>query len=368
MTVPFLRQWSRTAQMWARAFRERFAGVPVGFEQVLHQFVVVLETAHDRADVEAALLQAVRKMAPATRIELIPASGQADGEGQGGGEGPGHLWRRRGGQSVLEVPLQCGAVVRGRLRICSEAGGRSSITKRTSRRLLTLCTLAASALEKFHCPSEWPWENDFTAQAGDHSHAAPACNGVHTAKEFAPTSMLHDATFLSAVLPFALGQALRHREPLSLLCVAIDRLAGIQKLMGRAAVEPLVRQVGQTVAALLRSSDIVARLDDDRIVVILPRATSDDGLFVADRIRRDVAEKNRDAVVTPDVTVSIGVATFPTCAHDVSSLFNAADEALARAWSQGRDQAVLAPPRPTPQPTPHAHARIHNLSEELATD
>src|SRR5271166_5563083 len=53
MTVPFLPQWSRTAQIWARAFLERFAGVPVEFEQVLHSFVVVLETAHDRAAVEA---------------------------------------------------------------------------------------------------------------------------------------------------------------------------------------------------------------------------------------------------------------------------------------------------------------------------
>jgi diguanylate cyclase (GGDEF)-like protein len=233
---------------------------------------------------------------------------------------------------------------------------------------MTLCTLAASALEKFHHPSEWPWENDSIGHAGDHSHAALACNGVHGDKEFVLTSMLHDATFLSAVLPFALGQALRHREPLSLLCVAIDRLAGIQELMGRAAVDPLVRHVGETAAALLRSSDIVARLDDDRIVAVLPRATSNDGLFVAERIRHDVAKKNRDAAVMPNVTVSIGVATFPTCAHNVSSLFNAADEALAQARNQGRDQAVLAPPRAIPQPTPHAHAQIHKLSDELATD
>jgi diguanylate cyclase (GGDEF)-like protein len=353
--------------MWACAFLERFTKVPVGFEQVLHQLVVVLETAHDRAAVEEALLQAVRKMAPATRIELIPASGQADGKGPSGGERPERLDGRPGDQTVLEFPLQCGAVVRGRLRICSEDRGRSAITNRTSRRLLTLCTLAASALEKFHRPSEWPWENDSTSHA-DHSHVASDCNGVHADKEFVLTSMLHDATFLSAVLPFALGQALRHREPLSLLCVAIDRLAGIQELMGRAAVDPLVRRVGETVAALLRSSDIVARLDDDRIVAILPRATGKDALFVAERIRRDVADKHRAATVVPAVTVSIGVATFPTCAHNVSSLFNAADEALAQARSQGRNQAVLAPPRSIPQPTPHAHARIHNLLDELAKD
>jgi diguanylate cyclase (GGDEF)-like protein len=348
--------------MCACVFLERFAGVPIGFEQVLHQFVMDLELAQDRAAVEVALLAAVRKMAPATRIELITTSGQSDGKGPGTGDRPG-------GQTVLELPLQSGAVVRGRLRIYSEDRGRSAITNQTSRRLLTLCTLAASALEKFDCPSEWPWENDTIPHARDHFHATPDCNGVHADKEFALTSTLHDATFLSAVLPFALSQALRHHEPLSLLCVAIDRLAGIHDLLGRAAVDPLVRHVGETVGALLRSSDIVARLDDDRIVAILPRANSDDGLFVAERIRHDVAEKHRTAaVVMPDVTVSIGVATFPTCAHNVSSLFNAADAALTQARTQGRNQAVLAPPRAIPQPTPHAHARIHNLSDELGTD
>jgi len=126
--------------------------------------------------------------------------------------------------------------------------------------------------------------------------------------------------------------------------------------------------VGEAAAALLRSSDIVARLDDNRIVAILPRATSDDALLVAERIRRDVAEKNLDPAVTPSVTLSIGVATFPTCAHNVSSLFNAADEALALARSQGRDQAVPAPPRSTSQRGPHLSARIHDRSEASTTD
>jgi diguanylate cyclase (GGDEF)-like protein len=233
---------------------------------------------------------------------------------------------------------------------------------------LTLCTLAACALEKFHRPSEWPWEIEATAHADDLSHADSGFKSACIAKDFVAAPMLRDATFLNAVLPFALSQAQRHREPLSLLCVAIDRLGGIHELLGGAAVDGLIRHVGEAVAALLRTSDIVARLDDDRIVAILPRATSNDGLFVAERIRREVAEKNSDAAVVPAVTLSIGVATFPTCAHNVSSLFNAADEALAQARSQGRDQAVPAPPRSNFQPGPHLHTQNHDLSESSTAD
>ena len=48
------------------------------------------------------------------------------------------------------------------------------------------------------------------------------------------------------------------------------------------------------------------------------------------------------------MTLSIGVATFPSCADDVYSLFDAADEALAWAQKNGRSQAVLAHPRALP--------------------
>ena len=59
------------------------------------------------------------------------------------------------------------------------------------------------------------------------------------------------------------------------------------------------------------------------------------------------------------MTVSIGVATFPSCADNVYSLFDAADEALAWAQKNGRSQAVLAHPRPMPaQPAVGAQSAV----------
>src|SRR5262249_34987905 len=156
-----------------------------------------------------------------------------------------------------------------------------------------------------------------------------------------------DATFLNAVLPFAINQARRHLEPLSIVCVSIDRLRGIQDLLGRAAADRLVRNVGDIVGTLIRGSDIVVRLDDDRVVAVLPRAPGKGALEVAKRICHAVAENTQGNCGIPIVTVSIGVATFPSCADNVLSLFSAADDALERAQSRGRNQAALAPPRST---------------------
>ena len=317
-----------------------------------------------RPSCEAALLRLARQMAPASRIELV--SGQAPaidhevetelgGEGPGSGERPADRWARPSGQAVLEVPLRCGASVCGRLRLRSRSGGRSPLRSQTIQRLTTLCTMAASAMECLGNHAEWPRDDDLEHPGGAPS-APPARNAAQTAPPLHPSILLHDATFLNAVLPFALNQARRHREPLSLLCVAIDRQRGVQELLGRAEVDRLIRHVGEITGSLIRTSDIVARLDDDRVVAVLPRAPRGGALHVAENICRAVAEKSPADCNTPNLTVSIGVATFPSCADNVYSLFDAADEALAWAQNHGRNQAVLAPPRPSPAPS-QAHAQ-----------
>jgi diguanylate cyclase (GGDEF)-like protein len=89
----------------------------------------------------------------------------------------------------------------------------------------------------------------------------------------------------------------------------------------------------------------VARLDDDRIIAVLPRAPRGGALHVAENICRAIRESSPTGCETPSLTVSIGAATFPSCADNVYSLFDAADEALAWAQKNGRSQAVVARPR-----------------------
>ena len=253
-------------------------------------------------------------------------------------ESPANLRGVWSGQLVLEVPLRCGSLVRGRLRIRSRGAGAVSLRSETVRRLNTLCTIGASALDRLCLQEEWPWDDD-VAHLSDSPGADSDHGSAETEKAIPQTPRLQDATFLNAVLPFALSQARRHLEPLSIVCVSIDRLRGIQDLLGRAAVDRLVRDVGKTVGTMIRGSDFVVRLDDDRVVAVLPRRR-EGALEVAKRICSAVASKTQGRCSNPSVTVSIGVATFPSCADNVLSLFSAADEALERR----RTRAETRPP------------------------
>jgi diguanylate cyclase (GGDEF)-like protein len=206
------------------------------------------------------------------------------------------------------------------------------------RRLATACTMAACALENLRRNAEWTWDGRDEAAAD----GRPRHSDAHS------TSMAWDATFLNAVLPFALSQAKRHREPVSLLCLGIDRLAAIQDLLGPEVADRLVQDVVRTVSSLVRSSDIVARLDDDRIVVLLIRARGPGALSVARIISRAMTETPRNIPELRNATVSIGLAEFPTDACTAFSLLDASDDALARAQGQGQSQVVLARPSTAP--------------------
>jgi diguanylate cyclase (GGDEF)-like protein len=338
---------------WLRALlARRVGGAQPAFEEVVHQFAAIIETEVDPVIVESSLLGYVRQLAPSTWVELVAGTSAAPGD-QGATDVDGAECDRDGTmpkgtsvcnrQPVLEIPLRSGRSASGRLRIRARVGGCLPDRDDVIRQMTTLCTMAACALESLGRQPESSEADDGVPSDWD---SARSIGTVAPSGRPARASLLfHDATFLNAVLPFALNQAKRHRESLSLLCVAIDRLSSINDLLGRGEVDRLVQHVGQTVATLIRASDIVARLDDDRIVAVLPRAPRGGALHVAKNICRSVASERPVGCVSSSVTVSIGVATFPSCAANVYSLFDAADEALGWAQKQGRDRAVLAPPQ-----------------------
>ena len=196
------------------------------------------------------------------------------------------------------------------------------------------------ALEGARLRSEWVWdEDDEDDEARTPSPRRPG--------------LVRDATFLNAVLPFALDQSRRHGEPVSLICVQLDRLLAIRDLLGPEIAESVVHDLGEAVVSMLRSSDLVARLDDDRIVALLIRAPGEDALRIAGSIWRTVAESGLGSPRLPGTTVSMGVAEFPAVARDAASLLDAADEAMAAARAAGLDEPVLAGRhRPTARPAP----------------
>lgn len=320
--------WRRWLTAWAENWFPsalRGPGDPSG-EEVLHDLAKTLAEAADTRTVGQALTAAARRVTGSNGVELIPDSG-----------------RRPASGSEMAIELRRGGGTWGWL-VVNETSSRPSIVR---RRLETLGAMASCAFDRLDAgarevertaPKPVEVRNSGRLEGALDKAAEETDLGYYPS---APT--VHDATFLNAVFPFALSQARRHGESLAVLCVAIDRLSGIRDLLGGDQVDRTVQHTGRKIATLIRASDIVARLDDDRLMVLLPRAELDDGLTVARKLCQGVAENASLLSDAPVLTLSIGVASYPSCATSLYELLDASDAALSDAQSRGRNRASSAP-------------------------
>jgi diguanylate cyclase (GGDEF)-like protein len=214
--------------------------------------------------------------------------------------------------------LKAGDSSIGTLRL--SARGRRPWSPRVVRRLTTLCAIASAAERALARPTRGDAEPNFD-----------------------PTRGPHGSTILAAFLTFAQAQARRRHEPLSLMEVAVDRLDSIRELLGEELAEAAVERIARAIKSTVRASDVVARLEEGRIAVLLPNATDENALKVAESIRAAIARAGAASTTMPSLTASIGLATYPDHAHDVATLRAAAASTLTKAREQGPDQIVTAP-------------------------
>jgi diguanylate cyclase (GGDEF)-like protein len=133
-------------------------------------------------------------------------------------------------------------------------------------------------------------------------------------------------------------------EPLAVLMLDIDHFKAFNDRNGHPAGDEALRTFARVLQAAIRDGDIAARYGGEEFVVMLPGAKTSDATVVAERIRSQVEATTIE--LSPgqrdQVTVSIGVAVWPTDADDRVKLLKVADAALYRAKNSGRNRVVVA--------------------------
>jgi len=143
-----------------------------------------------------------------------------------------------------------------------------------------------------------------------------------------------------------LATALTSCRQLSLILCDVDYFKAYNDLYGHPAGDRCLQQVAQALQVAVRSSDIVARYGGEEFVIVLPEATEEEALDVADRIRHQIrlqALAHEGSKVSDLVTISCGVATVSEFARLIpQDLVEQADQALYKAKEGGRDRSVVS--------------------------
>ena len=149
-----------------------------------------------------------------------------------------------------------------------------------------------------------------------------------------------------------LRRSIRHGFELVVLMLDIDHFKSYNDNYGHLVGDVALRDVCQVILNNVRRVDIVARYGGEEFAIVLPETDKTGGLEVAERIRSAIAKKNFKAYdEETKVTVSIGVATFPSDLGKESpksyqsdlilELLKIADQALYQAKEEGRNRVVV---------------------------
>jgi diguanylate cyclase (GGDEF)-like protein len=165
-----------------------------------------------------------------------------------------------------------------------------------------------------------------------------------TARELSLTDDLTDLgnyRFFCNALEREIERAKRNGGPLSLVMMDSDSLKYINDRYGHAIGDMHLIHLAETMKAISRKSDILARYAGDEFMIILPNTKKEDASVMAERLRTRIENSPLSVDGSPVVaTVSVGVASYPEAGSTVDELVSAADAAMYTAKRQGKNRVV----------------------------
>ena len=136
----------------------------------------------------------------------------------------------------------------------------------------------------------------------------------------------------------AISLAERQGKQLAVMFVDLDHFKKINDSLGHDVGDKLLQSVAGRLKACVRRSDTISRLGGDEFVVLLSQVEhAEDAAISAQKALRALTAPHTIDGKSLDVSVSIGVSTYPNDGKDAESLLNRADNALYEAKQSGRN-------------------------------
>ena len=136
----------------------------------------------------------------------------------------------------------------------------------------------------------------------------------------------------------------RHNLSFSLVMMDIDDFKLFNDTEGHLAGDEVLKSIANIAKDSLRVIDVIARFGGEEFAVIMPQTEKDEAFLVAERIRKSVKEhlpRTWKTFPRDNITISVGIATFPDDGKDRKEVIRNSDKALYRAKMEGKDKTVL---------------------------
>lgn len=137
------------------------------------------------------------------------------------------------------------------------------------------------------------------------------------------------------------------RDSKTSLCVCmadIDYFKHYNDLNGHPAGDYALTKIAEIIKLSVKGSDIIARYGGEEFILIFPNTTKENAVSLCETIRKRIQEfrfTNEESQPNGDLTISMGIASYPEDGQTGEELIKKADIALYKAKEAGKNRVMI---------------------------
>ena len=153
-------------------------------------------------------------------------------------------------------------------------------------------------------------------------------------------TLLYNHRGFQEILTNEISRAQTNKQKMSILMMDINNITKINRELGHAKGDEVIKLVAEKVRQNVRESDIAGRYGGDELAIILPNTSSDQAKYVAEYLTYSLSCCFIDDI--GPIKVSVGTATYPDCAEDKEKLLILAEQAMYISQAKGYKDGMSA--------------------------
>ncbi|MFZ5988221.1 MAG: diguanylate cyclase [Bacillota bacterium] len=150
----------------------------------------------------------------------------------------------------------------------------------------------------------------------------------------------YSCALLHEQLPVEVERASRYGMDLSICLIDLDYFKSINDAYGHARGDQVLQFFAQRIQSMVRKSDVFFRYGGDEFVLLMLNANKQQAVTFAQRISETIKATLVPGEPPLNISLSIGVSSFPKDASTPEDLFRMADKYCYEAKRRGRGQVV----------------------------